>query len=158
MSTSGVLRSRCACWKAPEAWSSITCIASLRRADRTHPAAFREFVRLRGHTEGVLFDASDSHGQSIYTNVMMSIGTHFAVVCSDCIAPTHRDYVVQRLADTREVFSISMDQMEKGFRGNILKLQSQDGEPLIAMSSRAYERFGEDGKFLYGLGHWCTPI
>lgn len=124
------------------------------RSDRTHPAAFREFVRLRGHTEGVLFDASDSRGQPIYhTNVMMSIGTHFAVVCSDCIAPTHRDYVVERLADTREVFAISMDQMEKGFCGNILELQSQDGEPLIAMSSRAYEAFGEDGRaFLSRFG------
>jgi len=121
------------------------------RSDRTHPAAFREFVRLRGHTEGVLFDAADSRGQPIYhTNVMMSIGRQFAVVCADAIAPTHRDYVVGRLADTREVYTISLEQMEQGFCGNILELRNRDGASVIAMSTRAYETFGEEGRAWLG--------
>jgi hypothetical protein len=117
------------------------------RSARTHPEAFWEFVRLRGHSGSVLFDTRDPQGRPIYhTNVMLSIGDQFAVVCTDCIVPEDRARVLERLAWGREVIEISMDQMMNGFCGNILALESADGKPLIAMSSRAHAAFGEEGR------------
>jgi len=112
------------------------------RSSRTHPEAFFEFTRLREHTESLLFETRDSSGQPIYhTNVMMSIGEKFGVVCTECVHPSDREQVLASLSRDREVIDISMAQMEQGFCGNILQLQNSDGEPLIAMSSTAYDSF-----------------
>ena len=114
------------------------------RSSRTHPEAFFEFTRLREHTEALLFETRDSSGHPIYhTNVMMSIGQGFAVVCTECILSADRDRVLEELSERRDVVEISMEQMERGFCGNILQLQNEQGEHVIAMSSTAFHAFTE---------------
>jgi hypothetical protein len=128
------------------------------RSHRCHEAQFDNFIRLRFYREGILFDTRSSSGRPIYhTNVIMSIGDRFAVICLDCIPdPAQRERVKTSLEQSFDVIEISMDQMENHFSGNILQVNSAGGRPLIVMSRRAeqgftpsqLERLGQYGKIL----------
>jgi len=76
-----------------------------------------------------------------HTNVMMSVGKHFAVICAESIRDLQeRDRVVRELQRTsKEVITINLEQMGK-MCGNILELRAPQG-PLIVMSQTAYDHF-----------------
>jgi len=87
----------------------------------------------------VMFEAFDAAAKPVYhTNVLMAIGTRFAVVCADAITqPTHRAAVSEQLRATgHEVIEISMQQMAQ-FAGNVLELAPAPGN-VIAMSTTAW--------------------
>jgi hypothetical protein len=86
----------------------------------------------------VAFEACDRNGVPIYhTNVVMSVGTGFAVVCSPAIREDKRAAVLDALhAGGRIVVELSLDQMEN-FAANVLELRSASGERVLAISARA---------------------
>lgn len=93
----------------------------------------------------IVFDAVDEQGQPIYhTNVILSVGERVAVVCVDSIPdPDERSQVLEELGYSgREIIVISYAQMGN-FCGNLLELADQQGNPVYAMSTRAYEGFTE---------------
>jgi hypothetical protein len=107
---------------------------------RTCRGALEEFSH-RMQFECVPFTTSDLQGRPIYhTNVLMSIGVGFAVVCVEAIAAAHeRQEVLRRLrASGRRVIEITLAQLT-AFAANILEL-SGDG-PVIAMSAAARRAF-----------------
>jgi hypothetical protein len=84
------------------------------------------------------FDAADGSGRAVYhTNVLMAIGTKFAIVCGEAISQAaHRSAVFSMLrATAHEVVDISVLQMTS-FAGNMLELASANGN-LIVLSSTA---------------------
>jgi hypothetical protein len=86
-----------------------------------------------------LFHATDAAGRPIYhTNVMLSVGTSFALLCSEAIRDeAERARVEERLRSSgRELVRISRAQVGE-FAGNALELASKEGEPLIVLSARA---------------------
>ena len=90
---------------------------------RTDPIILDKFCALMGYGR-VVFNASDHNGVPIYhTNVMMSIGSTLAIVCSDSIKAEHeREEVISKVKDTsREILHISLDQMQ-AFAGNMIEL------------------------------------
>jgi hypothetical protein len=90
----------------------------------------------------VTFDAFDPGGKPVYhTNVLMAIGSRFAVLCGDAISDReHRRAVTEKLRATgHEVLEISMSQMIR-FAGNILELAPASGT-VIAMSTTAWDSF-----------------
>lgn len=94
--------------------------------------------------DGVLFHAYEQDGSPVYhTNVVMSVGEGFAVVCLDAIHDsTERNNVANRLeALGKTIIPITPEQMGK-FCGNVLQLASDRGEPKIVMSETAYKAFG----------------
>ncbi|WP_293761420.1 arginine deiminase-related protein [uncultured Aquitalea sp.] len=113
------------------------------RSQRCHPLALYRYARLRGIEDVQLFDTADSRGVPIYhTNVMMSVGREFAVICGDSLhLAEQRKQVLETLRATHEVIDISHEQVEKHFCGNILQLETADGTPLIAMSESAWKGF-----------------
>lgn len=116
------------------------------RSQRCDPAQFENFIRLRFYKEGILFDTISSSGNPIYhTNVMMSLGEKYAVICADCIPDRkERQKVVSTLEKSFDVMEISMEQMENHFCGNILALRDNRGESLIVMSENARKGFTEE--------------
>lgn len=115
------------------------------RSHRCHPEQFDNFIRLRFYEKGLLFDTRSSSGNPIYhTNVMMSIGEKYAVVCLECISdPNERALVDATLKESFEVIPITLEQVENHFCGNILQVNSRKGNPLTVMSQRAYDGFTE---------------
>lgn len=79
-------------------------------------------------------------GQAVYhTNVVMSIGTRFAVMCLEALPyPAERLEVEEELARSgREVIPITLGQMHR-YVGNMLELQGANG-PVIFLSETAFE-------------------
>jgi len=90
----------------------------------------------------VTFEAFDAARKPVYhTNVLMAIGTRFAVLCGEAIAdPAHQAAVARKLRATgHEVIDISMGQMHK-FAGNLLELAAATGN-VIALSTTAWHSF-----------------
>jgi hypothetical protein len=88
--------------------------------------------------ELMTFDAVDAGGAVVYhTNVLMAIGTGFAVVCSESILNgAHRTAVLSKLRSTgHTIVDITLAQMAQ-FAGNVLELAVPNGK-LIALSSAA---------------------
>ncbi len=89
--------------------------------------------------EPLPFLATDRAGVPVYhTNVMMTVGLGYAVICDEAIAdPDQRASVLKRLrASGREIVSITHEQMGS-FAGNMLELRSQEAGRVLAMSRRA---------------------
>lgn len=113
------------------------------RSARCDARQFENFISLRFYEEGIMFDTLSSKGTPIYhTNVMMSIGDRFSVICLECIPdPAQQARVRASLEKSFEVIDISMEQMENHFCGNILQVNSTGGRPLIVMSQQAHDGF-----------------
>jgi hypothetical protein len=91
----------------------------------------------------VSFLAVDMKGNPIYhTNVMMSIGTHAAVICLECIPDLiEREMLKQFLCSTgNEVVDISYAQMNS-FCANILEVENIEGKLFWLMSETAKNAF-----------------
>jgi hypothetical protein len=125
------------------------------RTDRDVLAIFCEQTGYKA----ICFDAVDEHGKAIYhTNVLMCVGSKFAVICLDSIPNPHeRILVTESLQNTRkEIIEISFEQMNQ-FAGNMLEVQNKNGEALIVMSQSAFKslndvqriKLGKYGKLIY---------
>lgn len=113
-------------------------VAYACRSSRTDSSLLQEWAADTGY-EPITFDAVDGAGRAIYhTNVMMCVGTDYAVICAEAIsAPEQRSLVLERLRGAgHEPILITLDQMNR-FAGNMLELRSADGAALVAMSQRA---------------------
>ncbi len=105
------------------------------RCSRT---VLEEFCGRMGYTP-VVFNAVNRGGVPIYhTNVLMTLGTDFAVLCKESIRDAAQlDAVVGSLeASGRKIVDITYDQLEN-FAGNMLELCSKDGHKLLVMSLSA---------------------
>ncbi len=110
---------------------------------RTSKEVLEDFAK-KLEVELVQFTAKDEEGQEIYhTNVMMSIGEEFAVVCLDAIPDEkEREALQVSLEKTgKEIISIQFEQM-KNFAGNVLEIENKAGEKLLVMSEKAYQTLG----------------
>jgi hypothetical protein len=117
--------------------------------DRTHRIAYAcvsartdldvlgEFAQLLDY-DLMTFDAVDASGRAVYhTNVLMAVGSGFAVLCGESISEaSQRAAVFARLRATgHAVVDISLAQMA-AFAGNMLELAPPKG-PIIALSTTA---------------------
>lgn len=106
---------------------------------RTHPEVLKAFADVMGY-EVVSFYAEGSSGKPIYhTNVMMSVGDIFAVVCLEAIPDLDERHLLRSVLEetSKFVIEITLEQMNK-FAGNILMLRTREGHRQIVMSSQAY--------------------
>jgi hypothetical protein len=115
---------------------------------RTNEQQLDNYVRTtRYYQRTVAFDTKSSSGLPFYhTNVMMSIGDKFAVICGESIVDNEvntRQGVIESLKkDGKEVIDITLEQAEKFFCGNILQVKSATtGQNVIAMSESCLEGF-----------------
>jgi hypothetical protein len=89
----------------------------------------------------VTFDAFVARVPVYHTNVLMAVGSRFAVLCGETISDReHRTAVTEQLRATgHEVLEISMSQMNQ-FAGNVLELMPPSGA-VIALSTTAWNSF-----------------
>lgn len=106
------------------------------RSARTHTAALAEFSRLTGYRL-VVFDASLDAGAVYHTNVLMSLGRNFVILCSEAIRDqAARQAVCAELSATnRSVVEVSVDQVRQ-FAANCLEVDSARG-PVLLLSETA---------------------
>ncbi len=123
----------------------VNRVAYASLGPRTDEQATRQFCDTFGY-DLVSFTACQTSGDTsapiYHTNVMLAIGTQWAVVC-DSIIPdaAERQHVLDALTRSgRTVIRITADQVN-GFAGNVLEVRNSSGERFIAMSSAAHNAF-----------------
>jgi hypothetical protein len=136
-------------------------VAYAALSPRTHGDVLDEFARVLGY-EVVTFNAADARGTPIYhTNVLMAVGSAFAVVCSEAIGDGHEREAVQGSlrASGHRVVEITLEQMQL-FAGNLLELAPAAGGRVIALSSAAWSVFtAPQRRILESYGEPCVaPI
>lgn len=109
-------------------------IAFAARSERTNETLVRNWCADFEY-EPILFDTTGPGGKPVYhTNVMLSIGTGYAIVCTECIdQPAH--VLSALLATDREVIEITRTQM-MNFCANALELR---GTERILIASKTAE-------------------
>lgn len=112
-------------------------IAYVVQSNRADPVLLERFCTHFNY-EPMAFAAKDAMGRDVYhTNVLMAVGTSFAMICLDMICdPQRRAEVRKRLEENgRDVIDLSYSQISE-FAGNTLELSGTDGR-VLALSSRA---------------------
>lgn len=116
----------------------IDRVAYAVKSDRTNSIALERFCTHFNY-EPMAFAAADSKGISIYhTNVLMCVGTEFALVGTDMITNlARRDEIISRLENSgRSIIQLSEAQILK-FAGNAIELLGKNGQ-LLALSRTAF--------------------
>lgn len=119
---------------------------------RTNETVLEKFCSVLGY-KPIVFHATGADKKAIYhTNVMMCVGSHFILICMDSIDnEEEKTKVLRQIASSgKSLITISLDQMNQ-FAGNMLELKSISGDPVLVMSSSAFNAIAtkrdELGKF-----------
>ena len=93
------------------------------------PVIFEAFQTVNGKRELIY-----------HTNVMMTLGDTFAVICADCIDDKkERKMVLDSLrGDDKEIILITEEQLNN-FAGNMLEVKGKKDERFLVMSESAYK-------------------
>jgi hypothetical protein len=116
----------------------IARIAYTVQSNRADPVILERFCT-HFNFEPVCFEAKDAQGRDVYhTNVLMGIGTDYALIGLDMISdPARRATVARRLEESgREVIALSHAQIES-FAGNAIELTGD--RRILALSDVALE-------------------
>ncbi|WP_048921215.1 citrulline utilization hydrolase CtlX [Rufibacter radiotolerans] len=114
-------------------------------SDRTHLEPLEVFCEKMGYRP-VVFHAVDSNNVPIYhTNVIMSIGVDFALVCLEAIQDEEEQgLLLEALVDTgKEIIDLSLAQIKK-MAANMLQVRNKAGEPVLIMSEKGYRALRKD--------------
>lgn len=112
---------------------------------RTDKAVFEEHCAQLNY-EPISFISEDENGHLVYhTNVMLTIGNGFAVICLDSIKNAkEQKRVLDSFAATRhEIIDISFEQMN-AFAGNMLQVENTNGDTFLVMSQTALNSLNDD--------------
>ena len=121
-------------------------VAYAVQSNRADPVLLERFCTHFNY-EPMVFEARDAAGTRAYhTNVLMTVGTDFALVCLDMIVdPNRRAEVANRLRATgRDVIDLSHEQISQ-FAGNALELGTADGA-VLALSATALNALSDNQK------------
>ncbi len=75
-----------------------------------------------------------------HTNVMMCLGTNFAVICADCIDDKkERKMVLDHLKESGKEIILITESQVNNFAGNMLEVFGANEQPYLVMSESAYK-------------------
>ncbi|WP_170513512.1 citrulline utilization hydrolase CtlX [Ruegeria atlantica] len=119
-------------------------VAYTVKSNRADPVLLERFCTHFNY-EPIVFEAHDAEGRDVYhTNVLMGIGSEYALICLDMITdPERRATVKARLEESgRTVIDLTHKQIAE-FAGNAIELSGRDGL-VLALSSRAFAALTPD--------------
>ncbi len=114
---------------------------------RTDAVLLEEFCE-KLDFEPVLFESVNENNFPVYhTNVIMGLAQDYVVICMESIPKeSDKEMLLAKFAETgKEVVDISFEQVTK-FCGNVIELESEDGESLLVMSEQAFNGFTDAQK------------
>lgn len=121
------------------------CVAYCCESIRSNINLFEQLCRDLGY-RSVSFLSVDLQGSPIYhTNVVMSVGSDYVVICLDSIENTMERSMIKFTVEesNKTLIDISYNQMNS-FCGNIIELSNEQRELFTVMSKTSYESFTYD--------------
>jgi len=137
----------------------VNHIAYVSLSNRSTEKVIRRFAEDFGY-EPVTFTSIGLDGKPIYhTNVMMCVGTDFALVGLSMIPnETERRRLQARLdASGKEIVELTADQVTN-FAGNAIEVENEQGERLLVLSARAVPTFNERQRTMLGRRVRLVPL
>ena len=122
------------------------CYAST--SERTNSEILNIFCKHLGY-EPITFKAyqkvNDSLEEIYHTNVIMSIGINYVIICLQCInSKKERKFIIDKITSTgKTIIEISEYQLNN-FAGNMLQVENENGKKFLIMSKKAYESLEDD--------------
>ena len=118
-------------------------IAYCTLSTRTNQKLITKFCQEMGY-KAVVFSAFQTYNNQrlpiYHTNVMMSVGMDFAMVCLDAIDDQNeRQALVASLSETNKTILPLTEAQIHQFAGNVLELRTGNGKRLLAMSTTAFK-------------------
>lgn len=112
---------------------------------RTHIEPLAEFCR-KCNYKPLIFHAETPDGNAIYhTNVLMCLADSYVVICLDSISnEDERKLLMEQFRETKKtIIQITMNQLHH-FAGNMLQVTNRNDEPLLIMSTQAYNSLSSE--------------
>jgi hypothetical protein len=103
-------------------------------SERTNLSVLEKFAATNGY-QAIVFLATDKNGRPVYhTNVVMSLGENFAILCEEAIDEEWELIAVRQLLEStgHSIIAITREQMHR-FAGNMLPVKNNKGEKLLIM-------------------------
>ena len=128
-------------------------------SQRTHYTALEKFAHYNQY-KAIAFHATDENGTPVYhTNVMLTIGNDFAVICNECFADELEWIAVSQLLRTtgHRIISITQQQV-KAFAGNMLQVKNNKGESFLVMSQAAFDSLSTKQRMLLEISCPLLPV
>ena len=120
-------------------------VAYMCVSSRSNSHVLNMFCHKAGY-RGVTFHAYDENDVPIYhTNVMMSVGEKFAIVCNESIKnAAERGQVLSSLEESsREVIDINYKQLHS-FAGNALEVRNSNNDSFLVISRCAFDSLSKE--------------
>jgi hypothetical protein len=107
---------------------------------RTDVSVLEKFANAN-HYRAIIFVATDKNGHAVYhTNVVMTLGENFAVLCEEAIEEEWERIAVKQLLEStgHNIIRITREQMN-AFAGNMLQVKNEKGKNFLVMSQTAFD-------------------
>jgi hypothetical protein len=108
-------------------------------SERTSMPVLEKFASANGF-QAIVFIATDKNGKPVYhTNIVMSLGEDFAILCEEAIEEEWELIAVRQILEStgHSIIPINKEQMH-AFAGNMLQVKNNKGEKFLVMSQTAY--------------------
>jgi len=108
-------------------------------SERTNLSVLEKFAATNGY-QAMVFLATDKQGRPVYhTNVVMTLGEKFCVLCEEAIDEEWELIAVRQLLEStgHMIIPITREQMHH-FAGNMLEIKNRKGENILALSRTAF--------------------
>ncbi len=110
--------------------------------------------------QAIVFLATDKNGMPVYhTNVVMTLGEDFAVLCEESIEEEWELIAVRQLLEStgHSIIGITRDQMHC-FAGNMLEVKNKKGEKFLVMGQTAFDSLRKEQKQMLEAYAKLLPI
>lgn len=116
-------------------------------SERTNLSVLEKYTATNGY-QAIVFLATDKHGHPVYhTNVVMTLGEGFCVLCEEAIEEEWELIAVRQLLEStgHSIIPISREQMHS-FAGNMLEVMNTKGEKMLVLSQTAFNSLRKEQK------------
>lgn len=128
-------------------------------SERTNLSVLEKFAATNDY-QAIVFLATDKNGMPVYhTNVVMTLGENFAVLCEEAIDEEWELIAVRQLLEStgHSIIAITREQMHC-FAGNMLPVKNNKGEVLLIMSKTAFDSLRKEQKQMLEAYAKLSPI
>jgi len=128
-------------------------------SERTSLPVLEKFASANGY-QAIVFLAMDKKGRPVYhTNVVMSLGEDFAILCEEAIDEEWELIAVRQLLESTShtIIPINKDQMH-AFAGNMLQVQNKKGEKFLVLSQAACDSLNREQKQMLEAYAQLLPV
>jgi len=128
-------------------------------SERTNLSVLEKYAATNSY-QAIVFLATDKNGSPVYhTNVVMTLGEGFCVLCEEAIDEEWELIAVRQLLESTNhtIIAISRDQMHH-YAGNMLELKNSKGEKYLILSQTAFDSLRKEQKQMLEAYSVLLPI